>query len=293
MEDEAKEGNRPPHSPDTIKPLFSERMNLRLALIKEMLAGKKLPEEIAKETALIYGKPGEASKYVPQKIKDTFALMFADMWRDDYLKKNKEHQVEPGTEKQVLDLHKQIDNEQVCSEVVVLPDGKVIIQMMPELGYSDAYFPLVNHANLAWNPETKMWILNQFSFLNKLGLLEKQLEAGAEDAGEIIQQMLSLNPTEQKSFGKLDNAVRAAKEFLKRGTGLASKRMIEKKKEKDQNAHRKAIAEAEERFKEIPLLKSLEPDQDEVTAIAQQFVEDTLPSLYDWQKIYALSQAQA
>jgi hypothetical protein len=212
-------------------------------------------ESVLRVSAGDAGEPGEA---ITQGARDEIALILIDAWE-------RAERYQPGSEAEIVSLHKRIEAEEVCHDVMVAPTGAIIIMVMKLGGFDTSVFPLYNHSLIFWDPRRKLWVLEKYSSLLKKAMLERQL-AISSDPEAILAAICSIR-ADVKLFGGLAGALKEARAYAKLGAALVFAL--------------KTLPEARTAFTAIPELYTLAPVLDEMFAYAEQVVMTELPAIYD------------
>lgn len=216
-------------------------------------------EEKSRILTIYFGEPGESARYLSQETKDEIALIvFGALKRAE--------NYPPEQKEDILMLHKQVDSNNIVTDVMIARDGTVFIQVMHKAGYDLKSMPFVNHSWIAWDSDRKQWLFQGFHTMRKYQTLFNEFRSGKTDADSMISVVLRDSPWEEKYFGSLKNAIKYARKWAKIVHPTYDLKVTET---------------AKIEFREIPNEVSLDIDDVDLLETAMQWVEGELPSLHD------------
>lgn len=218
-------------------------------------------EQREKVVTILFGGPGEPAKFLDESVKDEIALILFETWLEA-------ERFPTESKGDLVALHKNKGQDNICTEIITLPNGSIVIQVQHLAAYDLKWLSLLNHSFIKWDSQKKMWVIENFLGLFKAAAAKESLNAG-NGYEQVFVDVLNVPANKTKSFGRLDNAVAEARKNARRGLVLTRPEDIE------------TTQFAKEAFNGVPDEISLEPDEDELLESAQKAVKVSMPGIYE------------
>lgn len=227
-------------------------------------------EDQNKILSVNFGRPGEASRYLSDDTKLEIAMILMGHWLS-------RERFPADQEAYILALHKQVTRSKATTEVMILPDGSLVILVTHQAGYNWADFVSVNHCFIRWIDTLQQWQVEKVHFMSKMAALKAAQAAHPRDLDRQVEALFTTEPRAHKPrFGKLLNAVEEAQAWVKSGYIPLHER-------------RGPSQAAIDAFNDLPALTSLRLSEDELFEAALHEVETGLPCIWDLHEMAARS----